>query len=282
MQIYLTYIFYQPNHRRLCDMLQENDEVISFYPGCRKNGQTLLGRIIIHDRARVESEVLPKYFNHASFASLRRQLNYFSFTRIGKGRQRGATYCNDAVIELGDILRLKRRAVGTTAVAPDSSCITSETQFQDSSSSNHSDSSSCEDNDNNFHSRMKTSGKRPSQINDDSNVSNLRQLKSESTFRPIKRSRYNRPPKKEFPQVISPLSTSPVHQSEEEIAEPEESHVFLDLTVPSKRAPSLREYRHTAEPRIHTIENIRGDDDILEGCNALLSLSSIACQAQFA
>jgi hypothetical protein len=54
--------------------------------------------------------VLPRYFNHSSFASLRRQLNYFSFTRLGKGRQRGATYCNEAVIEIDDILRLKRRS----------------------------------------------------------------------------------------------------------------------------------------------------------------------------
>jgi HSF-type DNA-binding len=76
------------------------------------NGKVCLGRIIVYDRARVESEVLPKYFNHSSFASLRRQLNYFSFTRIGKGRQRGATYCNEGVVELNDVLRLKRRTTG--------------------------------------------------------------------------------------------------------------------------------------------------------------------------
>jgi len=81
----------------------------------QENGQTYFGRIIVHDRARVESEVLPRYFNHASFASLRRQLNYFSFTRIGKGRQRGATYCNEGVMKLSDILRLKRRTVGASS-----------------------------------------------------------------------------------------------------------------------------------------------------------------------
>lgn len=59
----------------------------------------------------MESSILPRYFNHSSFASLRRQLNYFSFTRIGKGRQRGATYCNEGVIELEDILSLTRRSV---------------------------------------------------------------------------------------------------------------------------------------------------------------------------
>jgi hypothetical protein len=98
-------------------MLQENESVVSFYPGRKlrtsfskselsnivangfclylflghANGQTMLGKIVVHDRVRVEAEVLPRYFNHASFASLRRQLNYFSFTRVGKGRQRGAT-----------------------------------------------------------------------------------------------------------------------------------------------------------------------------------------------
>jgi len=103
-----------PFLRRLIDMLQENEEVISFFPGAyRKNGQTTAGRIVVHDRSRVESEILPRYFNHASFASLRRQLNYFCFSRVGKGKQRGATYCNEQVIELNDILRLKRRVAGS-------------------------------------------------------------------------------------------------------------------------------------------------------------------------
>jgi len=110
-----------PFLRRLIDMLQENEEVISFYPGVhKKNGQATAGRIVVHDRSRVESEILPRYFNHASFASLRRQLNYFCFSRVGKGKQRGATYCNEQVIELHDILRLKRRVAGNVAQIPDS------------------------------------------------------------------------------------------------------------------------------------------------------------------
>ena len=71
----------------------------------------MVGKIVVHDRVTVESSILPRYFNHSSFASLRRQLNYFKFTRIGKGRQRGATYCNEGVVELTDILTLKRRSV---------------------------------------------------------------------------------------------------------------------------------------------------------------------------
>lgn len=94
-------------------MLKENEEVISFVPGYRSNTKTVLGRIVVHDRVSVECNVLPRYFNHNSFASLRRQLNYFSFVRLGKGRQRESTYLNDSVIELDDILTLKRRSSGS-------------------------------------------------------------------------------------------------------------------------------------------------------------------------
>ncbi len=72
------------------------------------NSETICGRIVVHDRKQIEKEVLPRYFNHSSFASLRRQLNYFAFVRLGRGRQKGATYFNDNVMVLEDILRLKR------------------------------------------------------------------------------------------------------------------------------------------------------------------------------
>ena len=81
----------------------------------RLPNETVHGKIIVHDRNRVQSEVLPVYFNHASFASLRRQLSYFSFVRVGKSRQSGVTYTNDAVVDLSDILRLKRRAATAAA-----------------------------------------------------------------------------------------------------------------------------------------------------------------------
>ena len=102
-------------------MLSENESVISFCPGFIENGVVTLGRIVVHDRIKVENEILPRYFNHSSFASLRRQLNYFSFTRIGKGRQKGATYCNEGVIVIEDILRLRRRSTSVSnALANDS------------------------------------------------------------------------------------------------------------------------------------------------------------------
>jgi hypothetical protein len=72
------------------------------------NSERICGRIVVHDRKQIEKEVLPRYFNHSSFASLRRQLNYFAFVRLGRGRQKGATYFNDNVMVLEDILRLKR------------------------------------------------------------------------------------------------------------------------------------------------------------------------------
>jgi hypothetical protein len=102
---------------RLVEMLSQNEGVISFVPGSTKKGS--LGKIVVHDRIKVELDVLPKYFNHSSFASLRRQLNYFSFARQGKGRQKCATYSNDQVVEMEDILRLRRRPAPTaTTGAP--------------------------------------------------------------------------------------------------------------------------------------------------------------------
>jgi len=101
-----------PFLRQLTDMLQNNEELISFVPGQRSSNKIIHGKIIIHDRSRVQAEVLPAYFSHASFASLRRQLSYFSFVRVGKSRQSGVTYTNEAVVELSDILRLKRRTSG--------------------------------------------------------------------------------------------------------------------------------------------------------------------------
>lgn len=85
----------------------------------QRSGTIVLGRLVVHDRVAVEAKVLPKYFNHSSFASLRRQLNYFSFVRLGKGRQRESTYVNECVFALDDILNLKRRPAGSAAPDPD-------------------------------------------------------------------------------------------------------------------------------------------------------------------
>ena len=122
-------------------MLQNNYELISFVPGRKYFGvygsnlqlliyhylyhhhierlpnKTILGKIIFHDCVRLQSEIIPLHFNHASYASLRRQLSYFSFVRVGKVRGlTDATYTNDNVIELSDILKLKKR-LSTSSIA---------------------------------------------------------------------------------------------------------------------------------------------------------------------
>ena len=67
----------------------------------------------------MEEEVLPIYFNHKSFASLRRQLSYFSFVRFGKSSRGKVIYSNDAVFEISDILKLKRRGTSTEKKSQD-------------------------------------------------------------------------------------------------------------------------------------------------------------------
>lgn len=190
------------------DMLKENEEVISFFPGSIKKGQVTLGRIVVHDRLKVEANVLPRYFNHSSFASLRRQLNYFSFTRLGKGRQRGATYCNDAVIEMEDILRLKRRST----VGPP---------------------------------RMTTSTTTPESFKRGRSVS-LSSSDIEAHQRAQKKSRHV--------AVVTPTAVHHVSDGEDQ------PQITLDLTVPSedKRQRSFFS---------------SGDEDILAGCKALLSIA---------
>jgi hypothetical protein len=241
-------------------MLSENEEVISFYPGNSKNGQVSLGRIVVHDRLTVESDVLPRYFNHSSFASLRRQLNYFSFTRMGKGRQRGATYCNDAVIDMNDILRLKRRSSVGGQNAPDSSQVSllSSRRGVEATSSKRSNNSG------------------PAQ----SSSSSLKDGYEVQSEVPAKKARYTN----NHPTLVSPR-TSPVHDSTSSDKEP---RIILDLTVPlstttTSSSPvrhdrfSLSSFaQHTSPARsCHSIFNNHrnGEDDILAGCNALLSFS---------
>jgi hypothetical protein len=226
------------------------------------NGQTMLGRIVVHDRARVEAEVLPRYFNHASFASLRRQLNYFSFTRVGKGRQRGATYCNEGVIEIDDILHLKRRPAGTTAISVDQQDIVT---YSDEPIVNGQDS--------------------------DEVVTQVDST-SESTFensvvpfvhRPSTKKRKREPlglrhkaQRRRFfkqPSVVSPMSSSPSSEDEQCAHQ----QIILDLTVPCTLRDDHFEagwepYR-TVSCSANPIDALPRDEDILSGSKALLSFS---------
>jgi len=205
----------------------------------RLNGKVILGRIIVHDRVTVESKVLPRYFNHSSFASLRRQLNYFSFVRLGKGRQRESTYINEHVVDIDDILHLKRRPAGSTVTAPEEVLVPQETV------------ETC------ARTTVKDDSKTPVLS---SNFIPIEELSFEPSRHRPKRCRLNRKPITEslpnmtLPKMLPQRSFSPVNHfvSEDEHSEGKQ-FIALDLTKP---VPQLT------------------DDDVLAGCSALLELSA--------
>ena len=215
-------------------MLSENKAVISFYPGMMENGKVTLGRIVVHDRRKIEADILQRYFNHSSFASLRRQLNYFSFTRIGKGRQRGATYYNDAVVDLSDILRLKRRS----ATANNTSNASNNTGNENQADSQEPPAE--------IHAKTQTSSPSPSSQDIHSKHQN-------------KRARHTKQP---TPTLVSPNMSPVSHRSEDE------PRITLDLTVASNKKDCLSSWNSIYAPKL-----AGGDADILAGCKALLSFS---------
>lgn len=245
-------------------MLSENENVISFCPGSVKNGEVTLGRIVVHDRIKVENEILPRYFNHSSFASLRRQLNYFSFTRIGKGRQKGATYCNEGVIAIEDILRLRRRSATSVSGGSEGSSAVTKT--------------------------VSISPKRASL-----NVVSPRNHKSikrgiyesqlpQSCQPPMKKIRHGIPSKGkqgvlriDAPTLVSPM-TSPLHTPSTSPSD-DTLQVCLDLTVPHPQystAPRSGAISSNSDaiPQSHRNQSSYLEDpDILAGCRALLSFS---------
>jgi len=231
--------------------------------------------MVVHDRARVEAEVLPRYFNHASFASLRRQLNYFSFTRVGKGRQRGATYCNEGVVELDDILNLKRRPSGAAALSSvPARHISKEKQVEAPIEQPSSEEETWNDavNTNTANAVVPFVHLPPSK----------RKIKSDHPLR--KRSRFLR---NESPTaVISPMSSNPA--SEDELATPQQQ-IILDLTKPSTRVSSKRDFHEwklnpigSAFDAYQPLNNseaatsLAKDEDLMAGCVALLSFSNEA------
>jgi hypothetical protein len=274
-----------PFLRRLRDMLLENEEIVSFYPGSRTGGNIVLGRMVVHDRARIESEVLPRYFNHASFASLRRQLNYFCFTRVGKGRQRGATYCNDGVVELDDILSLKRRPSGANAAAAIASAPRKATPTEEEEELREETVQEPEP------------LEQPELITASVSATakavvpfvHLPPSKKRNTkaHHPVQRKKSRFFKKRESPTaVISPMGSS--HSSEDELIAPPKQ-VLLDLTKPSDRLSSKKDYNvwklnpstsafetynpsHNNEATASTPK----DEDLMAGCVALLSFSNEA------
>lgn len=241
--------------------------------------------MVVHDRARIESEVLPRYFNHASFASLRRQLNYFCFTRIGKGRQRGATYCNEGVVELDDILSLKRRPAGAAAVTSASSKATTKEEEEEVN---------VEDEDSVAESKEEEEDLITTSVSTTANAVvpfvHLLPPKKRKTrvdhHHPLrKKSRFFK--RHESPTaVISPVSSS--QNSDDELAPRPKQQVILDLTNPSARGSSKTDYNvwklnpitsafeSYTETSSHEASFPARDDDIMQGCVALLSFSNEA------
>jgi hypothetical protein len=268
-------------------MLSENDNVISFSPGSIQNGQIALGRIVVHDRITVENEILPRYFNHSSFASLRRQLNYFSFTRIGKGRQKGATYCNEGVIEIEDILRLRRRSATMSSTVTTGAVISS-----------ISSGSKNRQRENNIESPvMKTTtptsslqmgapmNNTPSKIKRTISISSSysdsgdQQSDKKGHYRVFNIERTLHIIAPSSSRLVSP-ATSPLHSP---LVSPNSApKVTLDLTVPpSRQFPSATSTTTTTNSMIssddihhaHQNHTYNEDPDVLAGCRALLCFS---------
>jgi len=236
----------------------------------RHSSKKLLGRIVVHDRSKVESEVLPKYFNHASFASLRRQLNYFAFIRLGKGRQRGATYCNESVVDLDDILRLKRRAVGTTSSSSQrlgGNITLSVVGCPEATDKNaHGKNSSLPE----LISIEKSREKKDDNVTSKDNAS-LKRKKSHHE-------RTNKLNTKRIHHPLDSLTGSQALSFQSQKSSP--SHVTLDLTTQSNTMYCTSPLGHnhyisdwSSSPNKIGIERLDKDEEILAGCTALLALS---------
>lgn len=281
-------LFYSHYGRRLVDMLSENEDVISFCPGFIENGEVTLGRIVVHDRIKVENDILPRYFNHSSFASLRRQLNYFSFTRIGKGRQKGATYCNEGVIVLEDILRLRRRSTTSPGTEQgDSRQVSSKNRYDEhidtpvKKLSSLSQTSSVMKE---AYSRRRTKRSVSDSSSRESSSDDERQMKKVRNAHFLHHAGNQRilhvAAPVATPNLISPIA-SPLHSPS--ISPNHEPQVTLDLTVPVPRLPRMRANMSSTMDSLgsNVIITRKNDDkdtyiddpDVLAGCRALLCFS---------
>lgn len=251
----------------------------------------------------MESEVLPRYFNHASFASLRRQLNYFSFTRIGKGRQRGATYCNEGVVELHDILRLKRRGTGagggttttptTTHLAPavsDESANQNQFRPVDDHQHHHQTaevSSSSSSGGNVDHEEVHSiinsvvpvvhlpskKKKKRRTLSTDGSTSIHNSNKNKGSRRTVMNRSSSSMSSTMTTRIISPLTMSS-HDDELRGGEP---HITLDLTIPYH--PSEHEYvvgfnKRSPSTTTTIHRKTKDEEEMLAGCSALLSFAT--------
>jgi hypothetical protein len=80
--------------------------------GNRIDGADVGGRIEVHHPARLEKEVLSRYFRHSKYSSFQRQLNYFGFRKVaGKGKMSPCSYVNDLIstCDVRSILTMTRK-----------------------------------------------------------------------------------------------------------------------------------------------------------------------------
>jgi hypothetical protein len=183
--------------------------------------------------------VLPRYFNHSSFASLRRQLNYFSFVRLGKGRQRESTYVNENVVKLDDILHLKRRSTTGNPGQVDGGTASFKERLFDSLADGTSHGAGSSSNSN---------SRSPALTLSNSSDSSEKSLERRQKRRCCQTS-------ETMPTTVSPRSASPLENypiSDDDGRSSQEPCIVLDLTKPELKA----------------------DEDFFAGCKNLLYLAS--------
>jgi HSF-type DNA-binding len=244
-----------------------------------------MGRIVVHDRIKMEATVLPRYFNHSSFASLRRQLNYFSFVRLGKGRQRESTYINDVVVELDDILNLKRRSsvnhvpFSPVAAPADPLLAVSEMQQVDARTCSQHRPSQHDDSMQHDHlgrdkpmdpsmSLVKDYVSIPTTINKKTSTSGKNKIKPQS----VKRARLGSKTKAVAAAKPRPTMLKMASHSGPVISEDERSSSSLSSSSWSTMSVNITtSLKH--RPAIISLD-LACDKELLAGCTALLGLSS--------
>jgi HSF-type DNA-binding len=230
-----------------------------------------MGRIVVHDRIKMEASVLPRYFAHSSFASLRRQLNYFSFVRLGKGRQRESTYINDVVVELDDILNLKRRSSGIppppppptvsapiVAVSPNQEVAVSSSQHRPPNDEHGTSAAN-----------VKESVSRPTINNTQTSISSTNGSKQQ----PAKRARLGSIKKRAAaakPRITTSLSRPRISllvSEDDRSSSSSSSSSTMSVIMSQKQRPSIISLDLTRT-------SVGDDKELLAGCAALLGLSS--------
>ncbi|KAG7356371.1 hypothetical protein IV203_001057 [Nitzschia inconspicua] len=200
-------------------------------------------------------------------------LNYFSFARQGKGRQKCATYSNDQVVELEDILRLRRRPAPATTGGETPTPTTLATMDEGSDGDGLQTPSSS------------VASKKRSRNNNDTacpSSSNTTAKKSRLALRitPPKTVSSTTPAVVVSPNLISPRSSP----SQSARPSPEGMRIALDLTVPPPPdfcGGTGNVIRSISDSSMESL-TVKVEDDIMTGSQALLSLKHARTMAAMA